>query len=110
MVEPTLDMNLQTKVKKKNRIYLSSGSSSRVRRAEKHKIYVAASGGHIFYNLLLQDRGEGAARTATGSIVFMISNKGNDTRIYILVFIIIHVLTIQSKLNRDCHTVPECPN
>ena len=36
---------------------LSSGSSSRVRGAEKHEIYVAAFGGHLFYDLFLQDWG-----------------------------------------------------
>ena len=31
----------------------SSGSSGQVRGDEKHKIYVAAPGSHLFYNLLL---------------------------------------------------------
>ena len=38
----------------------SSGSSSRVRGGgEKHEIYVAAFGGHLFYDLFLWDRGSG---------------------------------------------------
>ena len=39
---------------------LSSGSSGRVRGAEKHEIYVATFGGHLFYDLFSQGRGEGA--------------------------------------------------
>ena len=36
----------------------SSGSSGRVRGgAEKHEIYAAAFGGHLFYDLFLQGRG-----------------------------------------------------
>ena len=35
----------------------SSGSSGRVRGAEKHEIYAAAFGGHLFYDLFSQGRG-----------------------------------------------------
>ena len=35
----------------------SSGSSGRVRGAEKHEIYAAAFGGHLFYDLFLQGLG-----------------------------------------------------
>ena len=35
----------------------SSGSSGRVRGAEKHEIYAAAFGGHLFYDLFLQGQG-----------------------------------------------------
>ena len=35
----------------------SSGSSGRVRGGEKHEIYAAAFGGHLFYDLFLQGRG-----------------------------------------------------
>ena len=36
---------------------LSSGSSGRVRGGEKHEIYAAAFGGHLFYDLFSQGRG-----------------------------------------------------
>ena len=35
----------------------SSGSSGWVRGAEKHEIYVAAFGGHLFYDLFSQGQG-----------------------------------------------------
>ena len=35
----------------------SSGSSGRVRGGEKHEIYAAAFGGHLFYDLFLQGQG-----------------------------------------------------
>ena len=39
---------------------LSSGSSGRVRgEREKHEIYAADFGGHLFYDLFSQDQGEG---------------------------------------------------
>ena len=38
---------------------LSSGSSGWVGGAEKHEIYAAAFGGHLFYDLFLQGRGRG---------------------------------------------------
>ena len=37
----------------------SSGSSGRVRGAEKHEIYAVAFGGHLFYDLFSQGRGGG---------------------------------------------------
>ena len=36
---------------------LSSGSSSRIEGGEKHEIYMAAFGDHLFYDLFLQDQG-----------------------------------------------------
>ena len=40
----------------------SSGSSSRVEEGgEKHEIYAAEFGGHLFYDLFLQGRGGGMA-------------------------------------------------
>ena len=38
-------------------IQTSSRSSGRVRGGEKHEIYAAAFGGHLFYDLFLQGRG-----------------------------------------------------
>ena len=46
-------------------IHPSSGSSGRVRGgAEKHEIYAAAFGGHLFYDLFLQGRGGAMAPSA----------------------------------------------
>ena len=36
---------------------MCSGSSGRVRGADKHEIYAAAFGGHLFYDLFLQGQG-----------------------------------------------------
>ena len=45
----------------------SSGSSSRVRGAEKHEIYAAAFGSHLFYDLFSQGQGgHGPPGSATG--------------------------------------------
>ena len=43
----------------RNKIVLEriSGSSGRVKGDEKHEIYVAAFGGHLFYELFSQGRG-----------------------------------------------------
>ena len=38
---------------------LSSGSSRRLRGAERHEIYAAAFGGHLFYDIFLQGQGRG---------------------------------------------------
>ena len=38
---------------------ISSGSSGRVGGGEKHEIYMAAFGSHLFYDLFLQDGGRG---------------------------------------------------
>ena len=46
-------------------IVISSGSSGRVRGgAEKHEIYAAAFGGHLFYDLFSQGRGGAMAPLA----------------------------------------------
>ena len=42
----------------------SSGSGDRVGAGEKHEIYVAVFGGHLFYNLFLQGQGGGMAPLA----------------------------------------------
>ena len=46
------------------KLSISSGSSGRVGGAEKHEIYVAAFGGHLFYDLFSQGQGGAMAPSA----------------------------------------------
>ena len=61
-------------------LFPSSGSSRRVRGAEKHEIYATAFGGHLFYDLFSQGWGGGGGIAPSAPadpllILFSINNS-----------------------------------
>ena len=60
-----------------NWTFCGIGSSGRVGRGKKHEIYVAAFGGHLFYDLFVQGWGGALAPSAppgsaTGFVMFFV--------------------------------------
>ena len=55
----------------------SIGSTSQVGGVKKHEIYVAAFGGHLFYDFFVQGWGAMAPSTPPGSATAVWSEAGN---------------------------------
>ena len=69
----TKDVMVVTQTKN---LYYSSGSSGRVKGGgEKHEIYVAAFGGHLFNDLFSQGRGGGMAPSASPDPLLIINTE-----------------------------------